>query len=181
MGAPPAMKRISLITACFALGWLAWGCTPGDQRHRGDHPGLNQTIPPAPYRNEALGIRFPLPENAYVQAQGQGLTLWTEADYQRREEFVEATPLSIVSEENPDRLTVQAWVDTQGYQLLGDIEDQPVGNHPGLRFTWLGMWPYTSVVVAHPHRGTIITITWDNDSQGYEGWFEAIIAGLAFQ
>ncbi|QQE66818.1 hypothetical protein GFS31_35210 [Leptolyngbya sp. BL0902] len=181
MGTQHAIKGIGLIVVYASLSWLAWGCNPADQPPRDSHQGFEQNGQLALYQSEALGVSFPLPESTYVQAQGQRLTLWTKADYQRREEFIEATPLSIVAEENPDRLTVQAWVAAQGYQLLGDLEDQAVGGYPGLRFTWLGMWPYTSVVVAHPNRGTIITITWDNDSLDYQDWFEAIIAGLALR
>jgi hypothetical protein len=133
---------------------------------------------PALYRNETLGIGFPQPEGTQIQVNDSTLSIWTEADYERIEEFVEVTPLYIAIEENPDNLTAAEWVIDHGYNLDGDVEAQMVGNQPGVRFDWLGMWAYTSVAVAHPTRSQIVVITWDQEMTDYAGFFEAIVTGL---
>jgi hypothetical protein len=132
------------------------------------------------YRDETLDISFPKPEGVHIQASDSTLTIWTEADYERIEEFVEVTPLSITMDNNPNNLTAQEWLSTRNYNLEGTVEEQMVGNQQGIRFDWAGMWGYTSVAVPHPTGQKIIIITWDNGMSEYEGFFEDIVAGLVF-
>ncbi|MEO1095783.1 MAG: hypothetical protein AAFX01_12885 [Cyanobacteria bacterium J06638_28] len=137
---------------------------------------LNQEL----YENEALGLGFPKPEGVQIQAAESALSIWTAADYERIEDFIEATPLLIRTEANPDNLTAQEWLSTRSYLLDGAVEEQVVGNQQGVRFDWSGMWAYTSVAVPHPNRQTMIIITWDKEMTDYEMLFEAIVSDLVF-
>jgi hypothetical protein len=139
-------------------------------------PETNQPL----YRNETLGIGFPQPEGTQIQVNDSALFVWTEADYERIEEFVEVTPLYISIEENPDNLTAEEWVFDHGYDLDSDVEAQMVGNQPGVRFDWLGMWIYTSVAVPHPTRPQMVVITWDQDMADYEAFFESVVSDLVW-
>ncbi|MEM8615292.1 MAG: hypothetical protein AAGF93_25030 [Cyanobacteria bacterium P01_H01_bin.105] len=132
------------------------------------------------YQNEALGIGFEKSEGVEIQAADSALSIWTAADYERIEDFVEATPLLISIEANPDNLTAQEWLSTRSYLLNGAVEEQAVGNQAGIRFDWSGMWAYTSVAVPHPTRQYMILITWDNEMLDYEMLFEAIVSSLVF-
>lgn len=132
------------------------------------------------YRNHTLGISFLKPQGLQIQAVDSTLFLWREADYQRREEFVEATPLSIAIENNPHNLTAREWLSTHSYNLEGGVDQPMVANQQGIRFRWLGMWSYTSVAVPHPTRQNMIIITWDNEMSEYQGFFQDLVATLAF-
>ncbi|MEB3214015.1 MAG: hypothetical protein VKL39_21890, partial [Leptolyngbyaceae bacterium] len=115
-----------------------------------------------------------------VQASDSVVSVWTAADYERIEEFVEGTPLFISTEDNPDNLPAQEWLSTQSYLLEGEAVEQRLGNQQGVRFNWAGMWEFTSVAVPHPTRQTMIIITWDSGIAAYEGLFEDIVANLDF-
>lgn len=142
--------------------------------------GSSQNSGQSFYRDETLGISFPQPEGVHIQAVDATLFIWTEADYERIEEFVEVNPLYITVEDNPDNLTAQEWLSTRSYNLEGSLEEQIVGNQPGIKFSWAGMWVYTSVAVPHPTKQKMVIITWDNDMPEYKGFFEDIVAGLEF-
>jgi hypothetical protein len=132
------------------------------------------------YQNGALGIGFAKPEGIQIQATDSVLSIWTAADFEHIEEFIEATPLLIRIEDNPDNLTAQEWLSSSSYLLDGIVEEQVAGNRQGIRFDWSGMWTYTSIAVPHPTRQTMVIITWDSDMSDYEMLFEGIVSSLEF-
>lgn len=132
------------------------------------------------YTSEQLGFRFSHAQGYTVEELEQGVTVWRDADYENKEDFVEATPLTIRIEENPENLSPREWVQQRGYRLEGQIVPQSVASEEAVRFDWLGMWAFRSVAIAHPQSNQIAIVTLDLEMEEYQEVFEEILATLEF-
>lgn len=134
------------------------------------------------YHNESLGIAFPQFEGVEILESefGSSISLWTEADFAKIDDFYEVTPLLIEIRDNPDNLTAQEWLSTALYLLEGDPETIIVGGQNAIRFDWSGLYFFTSVAVPHPNGQQLIVITWDPELDNYEVFFEGLIDYLTF-
>jgi len=132
------------------------------------------------YTNEQLGLSFSYPPGYTVEEVEQGAIVWRDADYQNKEDFVEATPLTIGLEDNPENLSLMEWVQQRGYQIEGQIIEQSVASSDAVVFQWSGMWEFRSVVIARPQSNQFAIVTLDVEMEEYRGIFEEILATLTF-
>lgn len=177
---------------CLSLGLLL-GCQTNPSAT--SDPLASPTLSPTPlaaptedvadrdklvYTNENLGFRFSHPQGYTIEELEQGVTVWRDADYQNREDFVEATPLTIGLDENPENLPLGEWVKQRGYRIEGQIRSQSVASSEAVVFDWAGMWSFRSAAIALPNSNQIVVITLDREMEDYQEVFEDILATLKF-
>ncbi len=131
------------------------------------------------YQNAKLGLSFAYPKGYQVEEFEKIISVWKDADYQNKEDFVEATPLTISIRENPENLSPMEWVQrTGGFLIEGEVTQKLVASSLAVDFKWSGMWLYRSVVVSHQSPNQLIMITLDQEMTGYQAVFEQIVSTL---
>ena len=132
------------------------------------------------YINEKLGFSFSYSEDYQIEEIENSLTIWRNQDYQNREDFIEATPLSISIVNNSQNLSLIEWVEESSYLIQGDVTTLSIASNEAITFQWVGMWSYQSVIITHNKPNQLIIITLDQDMSEYQNIFEEILATLNF-
>ncbi len=130
------------------------------------------------YQNPELRLAFTYPKGYQVEEFEQRISIWKDADYQNKENFIEAIPLVISIRENSENLSPMEWVERRVFLIEGEVTPKLVASSEAVDFQWTGMWLYRSVVVSHQKRNQLIMITLDQHMSDYQVAFDEIIATL---
>ncbi len=171
-------SRIVSLGICFYLTLgLILGCQMNSSPTNSSLEKV-QTQNKLTYQNPQLGLSFAYPKGYQVEEFEQIISVWKDADYQNKQDFVEATPLTISIRENPDNLSPMEWIQQRGFLSEGEVTQKLVASSEAVDFQWSGMWLYRSVVVSHRARNQLIMITLDREMTDYQAVFDEIVATL---
>lgn len=171
-------SRIVSLGICFYLTLgLILGCQMNSSPTNSSLEKV-QTQNKLTYQNPQLGLSFAYPKGYQVEEEfEQIISVWKDADYQNKEDFVEATPLTITISENPDNLSPMKWIQ-EGFLIEGEVTQKLVADSEAVDFQWSGMWFYRGVLVSHRARNQLILITLDQEMTDYQAVFDEIVATL---